>query len=880
MNKPFFTECLLILESDLPRATRRSRRSLPDFSSQSTPPSGATARIARIAALAVLLFLLAVVLGSAQEPTTSAAILQSGQQPIPNLVRSEGKLPGRGPEKLMLRFSVFAAENGRDPLWSEEQLVQLGSHGEYSVLLGAGSAIGLPQALFVSGEPRWLAVSVGDREESRTLLTSVPYALKAADADSLAGQPAGTFVTQRQLAAHLQATAAAIAAQVAQPMVAPGGSGVAGYIPIWTDAATLGNSALFQIGTGSAARVGIGVTNPYTTLDVNGYSTFRGKLNLYGPTATATSGGNSPSLQFSASAFQAGGAAVSQSYYWQALPVNNNTSSPSSRLALFFAAGASSATATGLSIAPNGVITFAPAQSFPSSVTDFPKGVTVDSESYMTGSSTDWMLVASNTSASSKGTILGQASATGIGVEGASPGGVGVRGASDTGTGVSAQSTTSGYALTAENFGSGIAAYLWSQNPSGPAVLVNNVAGGLGLKVTSNLGGAISATSAAQTAIAANSTTGAAISGAATTGYAGYFANNSTYQATVYASNAGNGNAGSFNNNSATRVALAGVNASTDGNAIGTYGSASNGKAVYGVSTTGNGIYGTSTNGVGVVGNSTTAAGMAGYSGSAAGSYGSSTSGAGAYGISQSGIGVNGASTTGTGVFGQLGSISGTAATFFSVSEQKAGVLGDAGPGSAANIGIVGTGDDTVAGAFLNNSQNYDSLIAFNSSDEGLGPTGLFRVFQAGSPNGVCGIGGGGNLSCTGQLKSLVAVAGGARKVETYSVQSPENWIEDFGSGSMKNGVALVSLDPGFVETVSGSADYHVFLTPSGDSKGLYVSRKTASGFEVRESDGGKSSIAFDYRIVAKRRGHETERLVDVTEQLNAETAAIGPRRK
>jgi hypothetical protein len=57
----------------------------------------------------------------------------------------------------------------------------------------------------------------------------------------------------------------------------------------------------------------------------------------------------------------------------------------------------------------------------------------------------------------------------------------------------------------------------------------------------------------------------------------------------------------------------------------------------------------------------------------------------------------------------------------------------------------------------------------------------------------------------------------------------------------------------------------------------LYVTAKTASGFEVRELGGGKSSIAFEYRIMAKRVGHEGERLVDVTERAahaQAERAA------
>jgi hypothetical protein len=73
---------------------------------------------------------------------------------------------------------------------------------------------------------------------------------------------------------------------------------------------------------------------------------------------------------------------------------------------------------------------------------------------------------------------------------------------------------------------------------------------------------------------------------------------------------------------------------------------------------------------------------------------------------------------------------------------------------------------------------------------------------------------------------------------------------------------------------VSGDNSYHVFITPNGDSKSLYVIAKTATTFEVRESGGGTSSLTFDYRIVAKRRGFETQRLVDVTEKFNSERQA------
>jgi hypothetical protein len=76
--------------------------------------------------------------------------------------------------------------------------------------------------------------------------------------------------------------------------------------------------------------------------------------------------------------------------------------------------------------------------------------------------------------------------------------------------------------------------------------------------------------------------------------------------------------------------------------------------------------------------------------------------------------------------------------------------------------------------------------------------------------------------------------------------------------------VAWVPLDASFAETANAAISYHVFLTPNGDSNGLYVARKTAGGFEVREHAGGGSNVAFDYRIVVRRRGYETLRMAEV----------------
>ena len=95
-------------------------------------------------------------------------------------------------------------------------------------------------------------------------------------------------------------------------------------------------------------------------------------------------------------------------------------------------------------------------------------------------------------------------------------------------------------------------------------------------------------------------------------------------------------------------------------------------------------------------------------------------------------------------------------------------------------------------------------------------------------------------------------------------MHSPETWIEDFGSDVLRDGRAWVPIEPRYAETVNLEVAYHVFLTPLGDCSGLYVAAKAADGFEVRELGGGTSSVAFDYRVVAKRSGYEEVRLQEV----------------
>ena len=98
----------------------------------------------------------------------------------------------------------------------------------------------------------------------------------------------------------------------------------------------------------------------------------------------------------------------------------------------------------------------------------------------------------------------------------------------------------------------------------------------------------------------------------------------------------------------------------------------------------------------------------------------------------------------------------------------------------------------------------------------------------------------------------VVPFPDGSQRV-LHCMESPEHWFEDFGSAKLARGRAVVKLDANFAKVIK-PGDYRVFVTPEGNCHGLYVRRKGANSFEVHELTGGKSSVAFSYRIVGRRK--------------------------
>ncbi len=225
------------------------------------------------------------------------------------------------------------------------------------------------------------------------------------------------------------------------------------------------------------------------------------------------------------------------------------------------------------------------------------------------------------------------------------------------------------------------------------------------------------------------------------------------------------------------------------------------------------------------------------------------------YGVSGQSFSSIGAGVLGYGVnFSKLfGSI---------VGHQPFGVIGDAANASGViPIGVYGVADAGI-GTVGENASTVEPSGLFRNFDTTAGDLAL----EALGSNGHCTMDTSGDLMCTGS-KSAVVQLPDQHWVRLYAVESPDNWFEDFGAGKLSSGTARIALDSTFAQTVNSTLDYHVFLTPRGDCKGLYISRENANSFEVRELNGGNSSVAFDYRIVARRKGYEKIRMEDVTDR-------------
>ena len=676
---------------------------------------------------------------------------QQAATAVPTLVKYSAALTDLNGKPLRgvvgVTFLLYKDEQGGAPLWMEIQNVTPDKNGHYTVVLGSMTAQGLPTDLFASGEARWLGVQAqGQPEQPRVLLLSVPYALKAGDAQTVGGLPPSAFVLATPAgnntvpAADNTTTPAATAS--ASPLTTSNVTttgGTANTIPLFTTATNIQNSAMSQTGSGATAKIGIGTTAPAATLDVKGGADIRGLLSLPAiGTATATKGFNSEPNNFVTSVFNKGtSTAVAQTFQLQAEPVGNDTSTASGTLNFLYGSGTASPAETGLKISNKGLLTFATGQTFPGTGTGTVKSVGLSAPA------SDFTVSGSPVTTSGTLNIAWNVAPT----------------SADTANAIVKRDASGNFSAGAISAG----------NLNATDVTVTNF---------------LNVLSSANVTIDANdsSSDGTAVEGIASA-----------------ASGSAWGGFGRTNSSASSAYGVYGLAASSSGSPIGVYG------------------FGTS--------------------------------------------------TTSPGVFGQNGTESSTGTNLVSaLSVGGSGVWGDGGTAPAnGNVGVIGTVDDGNAAVFENSSPTgYYTVYIHALNTETLpfiAVTGL---------GGFCNVDNNGNLNCTGAKNAVVPIDGGKRTVAMSAIESPKNWFEDFGSAELVNGVAVVALDPDFIQTVNTEMPYQVFPVPNGDCRGLYATHKTATSFEVRELGGGASNVSSDYRITALRRKYENVRFADHTHDLDS----------
>jgi ferric-dicitrate binding protein FerR (iron transport regulator) len=86
--------------------------------------------------------------------------------------------------------------------------------------------------------------------------------------------------------------------------------------------------------------------------------------------------------------------------------------------------------------------------------------------------------------------------------------------------------------------------------------------------------------------------------------------------------------------------------------------------------------------------------------------------------------------------------------------------------------------------------------------------------------------------------------------------------LKQYDPSSLADGHAEIRLDPGFAATVQ-TDEYHVFLSEYDGNNALYVTARSATGFEVR-AGAGAVDASFSYRVMGKRKDIQAARLEEV----------------
>ncbi len=125
-----------------------------------------------------------------------------------------------------------------------------------------------------------------------------------------------------------------------------------------------------------------------------------------------------------------------------------------------------------------------------------------------------------------------------------------------------------------------------------------------------------------------------------------------------------------------------------------------------------------------------------------------------------------------------------------------------------------------------------EPVSASSPSSQATGATSLWVGDNGNSGQNLIIADNGGTDEMSLDNSGNLVIAGSLTQNGTPLISTPAGGpqIESVGDGQLSNGSANVTIDPAFAKHLDTSRTYHVFLTPNGDSNGLYVTGKTQHG--------------------------------------------------
>lgn len=168
-----------------------------------------------------------------------------------------------------------------------------------------------------------------------------------------------------------------------------------------------------------------------------------------------------------------------------------------------------------------------------------------------------------------------------------------------------------------------------------------------------------------------------------------------------------------------------------------------------------------------------------------------------------------------------------------------AGVAGSAG-GLNTGVGVHG-----FAKGSATDIDRWGGVFQFGT---GISSVHVYTYLAGANSTGIYG------LISNGTKSTVVKDNAGENRL-LFCTEAPEVLFQDFGTGELQNGAAHIDLEGLLTKVIRVDAKHpmKVFIQLEGECNGVYVTNKSAKGFDVKELQGGKSNVPFTWQIVASR---------------------------